>query len=71
MGTPHTSRNQGKILKFHGIERVKARKNRHKEVKNVEQNGNILEVCDGEHLKCGEEEPEKISAHNQDIKVMK
>ena len=22
MGTPHTSRNQGKILKFHGIERV-------------------------------------------------
>ena len=23
MGTPHTSRNQGKILKFHGIERVK------------------------------------------------
>ena len=25
MGTPHTSRNQGKILKFHGIERVKNR----------------------------------------------
>ena len=22
MGTPHTSRNQGKILKFQGIERV-------------------------------------------------
>ena len=26
MGTPHTSRNQGKILKFHGIERVKVGK---------------------------------------------
>ena len=33
MGTPHTSRNQGKILKFHSIERL-----------NLDENDNDLPV---------------------------